>query len=99
MIARLSTFESAAKRSRRVRRPMTTSSSEQFPARSPIPLTVHSTCRAPAGDGGERVGDGEAEVVVAMDGDPRLHRAFSAESRSMRLLISATRSANSPGMA
>src|SRR6266550_3677636 len=36
------------KKSWRVRSAITTSSSEQFPARSPIPLTVHSTCRAPA---------------------------------------------------
>ena len=31
------------KRSCRVRRAITTSSSEQFPARSPMPLMVHST--------------------------------------------------------
>ena len=34
--------------SARVRMAMTTSSSEQLPARSPTPLTVHSICRAPA---------------------------------------------------
>ena len=32
----------------RVRRAMTTSSTDAFPARSPSPLTVTSTCRAPA---------------------------------------------------
>ena len=31
----------------RVRSAMTTSSSEQLPARSPMPLIVHSTCPAP----------------------------------------------------
>ena len=31
-----------------MRRAMTTSSSEQLPARSPMPLIVHSTCPAPA---------------------------------------------------
>ncbi len=39
---------SAAKTSLRVRRAITTSSSAAFPARSPIPLIVHSTCPAPA---------------------------------------------------
>ncbi len=34
--------------SARVLTAITTSSSEAFPARSPSPFTVHSTCRAPA---------------------------------------------------
>ena len=34
--------------SRRVRSSITISSSEQLPARSPMPLTAHSTWRAPA---------------------------------------------------
>ncbi len=38
---------SRPKKSRRVRTAITTSSSEQLPARSPSPLTVHSTWRAP----------------------------------------------------
>ncbi len=33
---------------RRVRSSITISSSEAFPARSPMPFTAHSTCRAPA---------------------------------------------------
>ena len=36
-----------AKKSGRVRMAMTTSSSAALPARSPRPLIVHSTCRAP----------------------------------------------------
>ncbi len=35
-------------KSRRVRSAITSSSSEAFPARSPMPLIVHSICRAPA---------------------------------------------------
>ena len=37
-----------ANMSLRTRMAMTTSSSEQLPARSPMPLMVHSTWRAPA---------------------------------------------------
>ena len=37
-----------------------------------MPLIVHSTCRAPASHGGQAVGDGQAEVVVAVDADDRL---------------------------
>ena len=37
-----------------------------MPARSPMPLMVHSTCRAPACDGGDRVGDRHPEVVVVV---------------------------------
>ena len=36
-----------AARSGRTRDTITTSSSDALPARSPMPLTVHSTCRAP----------------------------------------------------
>ncbi len=46
---------------------ITISSSEQLPARSPMPLTAHSTCRAPASTPGVGVGDGQAQVVVAVD--------------------------------
>ena len=46
---------------------MTISSSDALPARSPMPLIVHSTCRAPSIDAREAVGDGQAEVVVAVD--------------------------------
>ena len=38
---------SSPKKSLRVRRAMTNSSNDALPARSPIPLIVHSTCRAP----------------------------------------------------
>ena len=41
-------FVSALKKSLRVFMAMTISSSEALPARSPMPLMVHSTCRAPA---------------------------------------------------
>ena len=51
---------------------ITTSSSAALPARSPMPLMVHSTCRAPPSTPGQRVGDREAEVVVAMDREDRL---------------------------
>ena len=39
---------SRPKRGLRVRSSITISSSEALPARSPMPLIVHSTCRAPA---------------------------------------------------
>ncbi len=45
---------------------ITTSSIEQLPARSPMPLIVHSTWRAPARTADEAVGDRHAEVVVAV---------------------------------
>ena len=48
---------------------MTTSSSEQLPARSPMPLIVHSICPAPASTAGQAVGHGQAQVVVAVDAD------------------------------
>ena len=51
---------------RRVRSSITISSSDALPARSPIPLIAHSTWRAPASTPGERVGDRQAQVVVAV---------------------------------
>ena len=51
---------------------MTISSSAQLPARSPMPLIVHSTCRRPSFDAGQAVGDGQAQVVVAVDADDDL---------------------------
>ena len=51
------------------RRAMAISSRLQLPARSPMPLTVHSTWRAPGPDGGERIRDGQPQVVVAMHGE------------------------------
>ena len=42
---------------------MTISSSDALPARSPTPLIVHSTCRAPAVTAAS-VGDGQAEIVA-----------------------------------
>ena len=53
----------------RVRSAMTISSRLALPARSPMPLTVHSTCVAPARTHVERIGHRHAEVVVAVDGD------------------------------
>ena len=50
---------------------MTTSSSAQLPARSPMPLIVHSTWRAPLSDGGQAVGHRHAQIVVAVHGEPR----------------------------
>ena len=47
-ISTVSTPVSQAKYSPRVRMAITTSSSEALPARSPMPLTAHSTCVAPA---------------------------------------------------
>ena len=46
-ISSVRTRVSAAKKSLRVRSAITISSSDALPARSPIPLMVHSTCRAP----------------------------------------------------
>ena len=51
---------------------MTISSSEALPARSPMPLIVHSTWRAPARDRRQRVGHGQPEVVVAVRAEHRL---------------------------
>ena len=56
----------------RVRIAITTSSSEALPARSPMPLMVHSICRAPARDRGQRVGDRQAQIVVVMGGEDHL---------------------------
>ena len=60
-------------RSARVFSAMTTSSSAQLPARSPMPLMAPSTWRAPACDRRQRVGDRHAEIVVAM-GREHAHR-------------------------
>src|SRR5574343_454184 len=46
-ISRVSRRVSHWKKSWRVRMAITTSSNEALPARSPKPLMVHSTCRAP----------------------------------------------------
>ena len=48
---------------------ITISSSDALPARSPMPLIAHSTCRAPAWTPAKRVGHRQAEVVVAVDGE------------------------------
>ena len=45
---RVCTFVATPKCWLRVCNAITISSSEAFPARSPMPLIVHSTCRAPA---------------------------------------------------
>ena len=68
----VSTLVLRPKRSWRVLMPITTSSSEALPARSPMPLMVHSTWRAPAWTAARRVGHRQAQVVVAVDGDDRL---------------------------
>ena len=47
-ISSVRTWVSVSKKSRRVLSAITISSSEALPARSPMPLIVHSTCRAPA---------------------------------------------------
>ena len=46
---------------------ITISSSDALPARSPMPLIAHSTWRQPTWRPRERVRDGQAEVVVAVD--------------------------------
>ena len=46
-----------------------------LPVRSPMPFIVPWTCVAPGLDGGERVGDRAAGVVVAVDADARRRRA------------------------
>ena len=48
---------------------MTISSIDVLPARSPIPLMAPSTCLAAVVDCGQRVGDGEAQVVVTVRRD------------------------------
>ena len=56
----------------RVRSAITTSSREQLPARSPMPLMVHSTCSAPAWTAARELATARPEVVVAVHGDDRL---------------------------
>ena len=46
---------------------MTISSSEQLPARSPMPLTVHSIWRAPFWTAASEFATARPEVVVAVD--------------------------------
>ena len=55
-----------ADRSRRVFIAITTSSSAALPARSPIPLTVHSICRAPGLQRRQRIRRRQAQIVVAV---------------------------------
>ena len=45
---------------------ITASSRLQLPARSPMPLIVHSICPSASTNGGEAVGNGHAEIVVAV---------------------------------
>src|ERR1017187_974689 len=51
---------------------ITTSSSAALPARSPMPLTVHSICRAPPAMPGQRIRHRHAEIVMAMHREYRL---------------------------
>ena len=61
-----------AKKSARVRIAMTTSSSAALPARSPRPLIVHSTCRAPLRTPASELATAMPEVVVAVRADDAL---------------------------
>ena len=54
-------------RSFRVFITITISSSEQLPARSPIPFTVHSTCRAPACTAASEFATAKPQIVVTMN--------------------------------
>ncbi len=56
----------------RTRIAITTSSSAALPARSPMPLMVHSICRAPPRDAGQRIRHRHAEIVMAMHREARL---------------------------
>ena len=60
---------SSPKNARRVCSAITNSSSEALPARSPMPLIVHSDLPRAGAHAGQRVGDGQAEVVVAVRRD------------------------------
>ena len=51
---------------------MTISSRAALPARSPMPLTVHSTWRAPAADRRQGIGHRQPQIVVAMHADDGL---------------------------
>ena len=55
-----------------------------LPARSPMPLMVTSTWRAPAREAGERVGRRQPEVVVAVHRDDRRRRCPGTFSRMPR---------------
>ena len=64
-----------------VRSAMTTSSRLVLPARSPMPFTVTSACRAPALNPGQAVGRRHAQVVVAVRRTrPRRRRRASRPS-------------------
>ncbi len=65
---------STGTRSGRTRLIMMISSSEALPARSPMPLIVHSTCRAPAPMAAMRVRHGQPQVIVAMRAEDRAVR-------------------------
>ena len=54
------------------------SSSDALPARSPMPLIVHSTCRAPALIAASVFGDRQPQVVVTMRAERHLIRARHA---------------------
>jgi hypothetical protein len=71
-------------RSRRTLSAITISSSAALPARSPMPLMVHSTWRAPADHAGQRIGDRQAQIVVAMGGEDTVSPP-GTRSRSMRI--------------
>ena len=77
---------------------ITISSSEQLPARSPMPLIVHSICRAPACDRGQRVRHRQAQIVVAVDADDgAIAQRLRRSGRSARRIPSGRRVAHGVG--
>jgi len=48
---------------------MTISSRAALPARSPMPLIVHSTWRAPFCTAASELADGQTQIVVTMSGE------------------------------
>ena len=60
------------KKSPRVLRAMTISSMAALPARSPMPLMVHSTWRAPLPTAARELATAKPKIVVAMDADDGL---------------------------
>ena len=66
---------------------ITISSSAALPARSPMPLMVHSTWRAPAMHAGQRIGDREAQIVVAVGGEDHLVGIRARARCSMRISV------------
>ena len=66
IISSVTIFVRASKYASLVLSAITTSSMDALPARSPMPLMVHSTCPAPESTAARELDTGKPQVVVAM---------------------------------